>query len=202
LKVEKNNMSRTATIKRDTFETQIELTLNLDEQTPIKVDTGIGYIDHMLTLFAKHGRFGLQVDVKGDLQVDSHHTTEDIGIVLGEAFTQALGDKVGIERYGAQFVPMDETLTRAVIDLSGRSYLVLHAELTTPTLGTFETEVVEDFWQGFADQARANVHIEVLYGRNTHHKIESMFKAIGRAMRQAITINPEIKGVNSTKGRI
>ncbi|ARN64006.1 imidazoleglycerol-phosphate dehydratase [Leuconostoc mesenteroides subsp. mesenteroides] len=195
-------MSRTATIKRDTFETQIELTLDLDEQTPIKVDTGIGYIDHMLTLFAKHGRFGLQVDVKGDLQVDSHHTTEDIGIVLGEAFTQALGDKVGIERYGAQFVPMDETLTRAVIDLSGRSYLVLHAELTTPTLGTFETEVVEDFWQGLADQARANVHIEVLYGRNTHHKIESMFKAVGRAMRQAVTINPEIKGVNSTKGRI
>ncbi|API72506.1 MULTISPECIES: imidazoleglycerol-phosphate dehydratase HisB [Leuconostoc] len=195
-------MSRTATIKRDTFETQIELTLNLDEQTPIKVDTGIGYINHMLTLFAKHGRFGLQVDVKGDLQVDSHHTTEDVGIVLGEAFTQALGDKVGIERYGAQFVPMDETLTRAVVDLSGRSYLVLKAELAAPTLGTFETEVVEDFWQGFADQAKANVHIEVLYGRNTHHKIESMFKAVGRAMRQAVTINPEIKGVNSTKGQI
>lgn len=195
-------MSRTATIKRDTFETQIELTLSLDEQTPIKVDTGIGYIDHMLTLFAKHGRFGLQVDVKGDLQVDSHHTTEDVGIVLGEAFTQALGDKVGIERYGAQFVPMDETLTRAVVDLSGRSYLVLKAELAAPTLGTFETEVVEDFWQGFADQAKANVHIEVLYGRNTHHKIESMFKAVGRAMRQAVTINPEIKGVNSTKGQI
>ncbi|MGX4593930.1 imidazoleglycerol-phosphate dehydratase HisB [Leuconostoc sp. JNUCC 76] len=195
-------MSRTATIKRDTFETQIELTLNIDEQTPIKVNTGIGYIDHMLTLFAKHGRFGLQVDVKGDLQVDSHHTTEDVGIVLGEAFTQALGDKVGIERYGAQFVPMDETLTRAVVDLSGRSYLVLKAELAAPTLGTFETEVVEDFWQGFADQAKANVHIEVLYGRNTHHKIESMFKAVGRAMRQAVTVNPEIKGVNSTKGQI
>lgn len=195
-------MSRTATIKRNTFETQIELTLNIDEQTPIKVNTGIGYIDHMLTLFAKHGRFGLQVDVKGDLQVDSHHTTEDVGIVLGEAFTQALGDKVGIERYGAQFVPMDETLTRAVVDLSGRSYLVLKAELAAPTLGTFETEVVEDFWQGFADQAKANVHIEVLYGRNTHHKIESMFKAVGRAMRQAVTVNPEIKGVNSTKGQI
>ncbi|GMA70359.1 imidazoleglycerol-phosphate dehydratase [Leuconostoc litchii] len=195
-------MSRIATIKRDTFETQIELTLNIDEQTPIKVDTGIGYIDHMLTLFAKHGRFGLQVDVKGDLQVDSHHTTEDVGIVLGEAFAQALGDKVGIERYGAQFVPMDETLARAVVDLSGRSYLVLKAELNTPTLGAFETEVVEDFWQGFADQAKANVHIEVLYGRNTHHKIESMFKAVGRAMRQAVTVNPEIKGVNSTKGLI
>lgn len=195
-------MSRTVTITRDTFETQIVLTLNIDEQTPISIDTGIGYIDHMLTLFAKHGRFGLQVQVKGDLNVDSHHTTEDIGIALGEAFAKALGDKVGIERYGAQFVPMDETLTRAVVDLSGRAYLVFIAELTTPILGTFETEVVEDFWQGFADQAHANVHIEVLYGRNTHHKIESIFKAMARAMRQAVTLNPEIEGVNSTKGVI
>jgi len=195
-------MSRTVTITRDTFETQIVLTLNIDEQTPISIDTGIGYIDHMLTLFAKHGRFGLQVQVKGDLNVDSHHTTEDIGIALGEAFAKALGDKAGIERYGAQFVPMDETLTRAVVDLSGRAYLVFIAELTTPILGTFETEVVEDFWQGFADQAHANVHIEVLYGRNTHHKIESVFKAMARAMRQAVTLNPEIEGVNSTKGVI
>lgn len=195
-------MSRTATIIRNTFETQIALTLNIDEQTPISVDTGIGYIDHMLTLFAKHGRFGLQVKVSGDLNVDSHHTTEDIGIALGEAFTQALGDKSGIERYGAQFVPMDETLTRTVVDLSGRAYLVFAAELTAPVLGTFETEVVEDFWQGFADQAHANVHIAVLYGRNTHHKIESIFKAMGRTMRQAVTRNPEIIGVNSTKGVI
>ncbi|WP_220738722.1 imidazoleglycerol-phosphate dehydratase HisB [Leuconostoc miyukkimchii] len=195
-------MSRTVTITRDTFETQIVLTLNIDEQTPISIDTGIGYIDHMLTLFAKHGRFGLQAQVKGDLNVDSHHTTEDIGIALGEAFAKALGDKAGIERYGAQFVPMDETLTRAVVDLSGRAYLVFIAELTTPILGTFETEVVEDFWQGFADQAHANVHIEVLYGRNTHHKIESVFKAMARAMRQAVTLNPEIEGVNSTKGVI
>ncbi|ADG41174.1 imidazoleglycerol-phosphate dehydratase [Leuconostoc kimchii IMSNU 11154] len=195
-------MSRTATITRHTFETQITLTLNIDEQTPISVDTGIGYMDHMLTLFAKHGRFGLQVKVSGDLHVDSHHTTEDIGIALGEAFTQALGDKSSIERYGAQFVPMDETLTRTVVDLSGRAYLVFTAELTAPVLGTFETEVVEDFWQGFADQAHANVHIAVLYGRNTHHKIESIFKAMGRTMRQAVTRNPEIIGVNSTKGVI
>lgn len=195
-------MSRTATITRHTFETQITLTLNIDEQTPISVDTGIGYMDHMLTLFAKHGRFGLQVKVSGDLHVDSHHTTEDIGIALGEAFTQALGDKSRIERYGAQFVPMDETLTRTVVDLSGRAYLVFTAELTAPVLGTFETEVVEDFWQGFADQAHANVHIAVLYGRNTHHKIESIFKAMGRTMRQAVTRNPEIIGVNSTKGVI
>ncbi|WP_367300675.1 imidazoleglycerol-phosphate dehydratase HisB [Leuconostoc carnosum] len=195
-------MVRSATIKRDTLETKINLTLNLDEQTTSEIDTGIGYLDHMLTLFAKHGRFGLQVNVKGDLNVDSHHTTEDIGIALGDAFTQALGDKVSIERYGAQFVPMDETLTRAVVDLSGRAYLVFIAELSAPTLGTFETEVVEDFWQGFSDQAKANVHIEVLYGRNTHHKIESMFKAMGRAMRQAVTLNPAIHGVNSTKGVI
>ncbi|AEJ30850.1 MULTISPECIES: imidazoleglycerol-phosphate dehydratase HisB [Leuconostoc] len=195
-------MSRTATITRHTFETQITLTLNIDEQTPISVDTGIGYMDHMLTLFAKHGRFGLQVKVSGDLHVDSHHTTEDIGIALGEAFTQALGDKSSIERYGAQFVPMDETLTRTVVDLSGRAYLVFTAELTAPVLGTFETEVVEDFWQGFADQAHANVHIAVLYGRNTHHKIESIFKTMGRTMRQAVTRNPEIIGVNSTKGVI
>lgn len=195
-------MVRSATIKRDTLETKINLTLNLDEQTTSEIDTGIGYLDHMLTLFAKHGRFGLQVNVKGDLNVDSHHTTEDIGIALGDAFTQALGDKFSIERYGAQFVPMDETLTRAVVDLSGRAYLVFIAELSAPTLGTFETEVVEDFWQGFSDQAKANVHIEVLYGRNTHHKIESMFKAMGRAMRQAVTLNPDIHGVNSTKGVI
>lgn len=195
-------MVRSATIKRDTLETKINLTLNLDEQTTSEIDTGIGYLDHMLTLFAKHGRFGLQVNVKGDLNVDSHHTTEDIGIALGDAFTQALGDKVSIERYGAQFVSMDETLTRAVVDLSGRAYLVFIAELSAPTLGTFETEVVEDFWQGFSDQAKANVHIEVLYGRNTHHKIESMFKAMGRAMRQAVTLNPDIHGVNSTKGVI
>ncbi|KAA8381122.1 imidazoleglycerol-phosphate dehydratase HisB [Leuconostoc carnosum] len=195
-------MVRSATIKRDTLETKINLTLNLDEQTTSEIDTGIGYLDHMLTLFAKHGRFGLQVNVKGDLNVDSHHTTEDIGIALGDAFTQALGDKVSIERYGAQFVPMDETLTRAVVDLSGRAYLVFIAELSAPTLGTFETEVVEDFWQGFSDQAKANVHIEVLYGRNTHHKIESMFKAMGRAMRQAVILNPDIHGVNSTKGVI
>ena len=195
-------MSRIANITRNTFETQIKLTLAIDEQTSISVNTGIGYIDHMLTLFAKHGRFGLQVTVNGDLNVGSHHTTEDIGIALGEAFTQALGDKSGIERYGAQLIPMDETLSRAVVDLSGRAYLVFQAELAAPLLGSFETEVVEDFWQGFADQARANVHIEVLYGRNTHHKIESIFKAMGRAMRQAVTINPEIKGINSTKGVI
>ena len=174
--------------------------VNLDNAMPIEVNTGIGYLDHMLTLLAVHGRFSLQINAKGDLDVDSHHTVEDVGIVLGQAILQALGDKTGIERYGNQVVPMDEALVRVVIDLSGRSYLVFQSELTTPQLGALETETIPDFWQAFADNLRANVHITELYGRNTHHKIEAMFKATGRALRQAVTINPDIKGVNSSKG--
>ncbi|CAK8053595.1 imidazoleglycerol-phosphate dehydratase HisB [Eupransor demetentiae] len=193
---------RQASIQRDTFETQIELALDLDEQSGIEIDTGIGYLNHMLTLFAKHGRFGLKVKARGDLDVDAHHTTEDVGIVLGSAFREALGDKMGVERYGAQYVPMDECLSRVVVDLSGRSYLVFQADFDAPKLGSLETEVVEDFWQGFADAVGANIHISNLYGRNTHHKIESIFKAAGRAMRQAVTVNPEIKGLNSTKGML
>lgn len=193
---------RQATITRNTKETQIQIELNLDEQFDSEINTGIGFLDHMLILFAKHGRFGLKVTATGDLDVDPHHTTEDVGITLGECFREALGDKVGIERYGAALVPMDETLGRVVVDLSGRAYLVFNAELTNPRLGTFETETVEDFFQGFAYSALMNLHAEILYGRNTHHKIESLFKALGRAMRTAVTINPEIKGVNSTKGVI
>jgi len=193
---------RTATIKRTTKETQIEISLNLDEQSGIEIDTGIGFLDHMLNLFAKHGRFGLVVKCNGDLNVDPHHTTEDTGIVLGECFKQALGDKRGIERYGTEFVPMDETLGQVSVDLSGRSYLVFDAELTNPRLGGLDTETVEDFFQAVAFAAEMNLHARILYGRNTHHKVESLFKALGRAMRAAVTINPEIKGVNSTKGVI
>ncbi|BDZ31493.1 imidazoleglycerol-phosphate dehydratase HisB [Lactiplantibacillus sp. WILCCON 0030] len=193
---------RQATIKRETKETQIEISLNLDEQSGIEIDTGIGFLNHMLTLFAKHGRFGLIVKAHGDLDVDPHHTTEDTGIVLGECFKQALGDKVGIERYGTEFVPMDETLGQVSVDLSGRSYLVFNAELTNPRLGGLDTETVEDFFQATAFAAEMNLHARILYGRNTHHKVESLFKAFGRAMRDAVTINPEIVGVNSTKGVI
>jgi len=193
---------RQATIKRETKETQIEISLNLDEQSGIEIDTGIGFLNHMLTLFAKHGRFGLVVKAHGDLDVDPHHTTEDTGIVLGECFKQALGDKVGIERYGTEFVPMDETLGQVSVDLSGRSYLVFDAELTNPRLGGLDTETVEDFFQAVAFAAEMNLHARILYGRNTHHKVESLFKAFGRAMRSAVTINPEIIGVNSTKGVI
>lgn len=193
---------RQATIKRETKETQIEISLNLDEQSGIEIDTGIGFLNHMLTLFAKHGRFGLIVKAHGDLDVDPHHTTEDTGIVLGDCFKQALGDKVGIERYGTEFVPMDETLGQVSVDLSGRSYLVFDAELTNPRLGGLDTETVEDFFQAVAFAAEMNLHARILYGRNTHHKVESLFKAFGRAMRAAVTINPEIIGVNSTKGVI
>lgn len=193
---------REATIERKTKETQIKISLNLDEQTGIDVDTGIGFLDHMLNLFAKHGRFGLVVKANGDLEVDPHHTTEDTGIVLGECFKKALGDKAGIERYGTQFVPMDETLGQVSVDLSGRSYLVFDAEFTNPKLGGLDTETVEDFFQAVAFATEMNLHMKILYGRNTHHKVESLFKAFGRAMREAVTINPDIIGVNSTKGVI
>ncbi len=192
--------NRQAIINRNTGETSVSMEVNLDNAMPIEVNTGIGYLDHMLTLLAVHGRFSLQINAQGDLDVDSHHTVEDVGIVLGQAILQALGDKTGIERYGNQVVPMDEALVRVVIDLSGRSYLVFQSELTTPQLGALETETIPDFWQAFTDNLRANVHITELYGRNTHHKIEAMFKATGRALRQAVTINPDIKGVNSSKG--
>lgn len=198
----RGKIMRKATIERKTAETQIQISLNLDEQTGIKIDTGIGFLNHMLNLFAKHGRFGLEVEAHGDLDVDPHHTTEDTGIVLGECFNKALGDKKGIERYGTEFVPMDETLGQVSVDLSGRSYLVFDADLVNPRLGGLDTETVEDFFQATAFAAEMNLHARILYGRNTHHKVESLFKAFGRAMRDAVTINPDIIGVNSTKGVI
>lgn len=193
---------RSAKITRETKETQISIKLDIDQQSGTSIETGIGFLDHMLTLFAKHGRFGLVVKADGDLEVDSHHTVEDTGIVLGECFKQALGNKEQIERYGTAMVPMDETLGRVCVDLSGRSYLVFQADLENQRLGSFETETVEDFFQALAFSNQMNLHATILYGRNTHHKIESLFKALGRAMRQAVTINPAIKGVNSTKGVI
>ncbi|MCC4468194.1 imidazoleglycerol-phosphate dehydratase HisB [Limosilactobacillus reuteri] len=193
---------RTAKINRKTGETDITVELNIDDQTEIAIDTGVGFFNHMLTLFAKHGRFGLKVKAIGDLDVDAHHTVEDTGIVLGECFKQALGKKEQIERYGNAFVPMDETLAQVTVDLSGRSYLIFNAQLDNPRLGNFETEITEDFFQALAFNTEMNLHANVLYGRNTHHKIEALFKATARAMRAAVTINPEIRGVNSTKGVI
>ena len=195
--------NRSATVTRKTGETDITITLTLDGNQEIHVDTGIGFLDHMLHLLAKHGRFGLSVKAVGDTYVDAHHTVEDIALTLGQALTQALGDKAGIERYGDAWVPMDEALTQVVIDLSGRPYLVFNGEFTTPVLGgNFETELVEDFFQALAVSGAMNLHVRNEYGRNTHHIIESMFKATGRALRKAVTINPDIQGVNSTKGMI
>ncbi len=191
---------RQATITRDTYETKIDLTLNLDQVEPVDIQTGVGFFDHMLTLFARHARISLIVKAEGDLEVDSHHTVEDIGIALGQALKEALGDKKQINRYGTSFVPMDETLGMVSLDLSGRSFLVFEATLTNPKLGQFDTELTQEFFQAFAFNAQMTLHEKVLYGTNTHHKIESLFKATGRALREAITINPEIQGVNSTKG--
>ncbi|MBC2306914.1 imidazoleglycerol-phosphate dehydratase HisB [Listeria welshimeri] len=191
---------RTATKTRVTAETSIELSINLDSAAESTIATGIGFLDHMLTLFAKHSRINLNVKADGDTRVDAHHTVEDVGITLGICLKEALGDKESINRYGSTYVPMDESLGFCALDLSGRSYLVFDAELTNPKLGDFDTELVEEFFQAVAFNTGMNLHLRVLYGKNTHHKIESLFKAFGRALREAITINPEIKGVNSTKG--
>jgi imidazoleglycerol-phosphate dehydratase len=193
---------RTASIERNTFETKIKMSVNLDAQEPVDIDTGVGFFDHMLILFARHSRLSLVVKVDGDLHVDSHHTVEDVGIVLGQAVKEALGDKAGINRYGTSFVPMDETLGMASLDLSGRSYLVFDASFDNPKLGTFDTELVEEFFQALAFNLQMNLHLKILHGKNSHHKAESLFKATGRALREAITINPDIKGVNSTKGML
>ncbi|MBC1386132.1 imidazoleglycerol-phosphate dehydratase HisB [Listeria innocua] len=191
---------RSANKTRVTGETSIELSINLDSQSESTISTGVGFLDHMLTLFAKHSRITLNVKADGDTYVDAHHTVEDVGITLGICLKEALSDKARINRYGSTYVPMDESLGFCALDLSGRSYLVFDAELTNPKLGDFDTELVEEFFQAVAFNAEMNLHLRVLYGKNTHHKIEALFKAFGRALREAITINPEIKGVNSTKG--
>ena len=191
---------RKSTKKRQTTETAIDVTLNLDAQSPVSIDTGVGFFDHMLTLFASHGRFSLEVKADGDLHIDSHHTVEDVGIVIGQLFKEAIGDKVGINRYGTAYVPMDEALGFVSLDISGRPYLVLDAEFSNDKLGNFDTELVREFLQAFMVHAGITLHARVLYGINTHHKIEAIFKALGQALAQAITINPDIKGVNSTKG--
>lgn len=193
---------RKANLKRKTKETDIAVTVILDGTGKSSVSTGIGFLDHMLDLFAKHGLFDLTVKCKGDLHVDDHHTTEDVGIAMAKAFTQALGEKKGIARYGTAYVPMDEALARCVLDLSGRSALVFKAEFNRKKVGDLSTEMIEHFFQSFAENLKANIHIEVLYGKNTHHKIEAIFKAFARAMRQACEMDPRVKGVLSTKGKL
>lgn len=193
---------REASKARQTFETQIEVSCNLDDASEVSIETGVGFFDHMLELFARHGRIGLSVKANGDLHIDSHHTVEDVGIVLGQVVKEALGDKMQINRYGTAYVPMDEALGFVSLDISGRPYLVFDATFDQQSLGNFDTELVRDFLQAFSLHAGITLHARVLYGTNTHHKIEAIFKALGRALSEAIKINPDIKGVNSTKGLI
>ncbi len=193
-------MLRTAQIRRVTAETKIDLTLNLDGTGTAQVETGVGFFDHMLTHLAKHGLFDLAVNCAGDLHIDAHHTVEDVGICIGKALIQALGDKAGIRRYGDATVPMDETLVTAAVDLSGRPFLVWKADVPNELLGTFSSQLAEEFWRAVSSSGSFNLHVIVHHGCNTHHIIEATFKAIARALRQAVEPDPRAVGVPSTKG--
>ena len=192
---------RTSEISRVTAETDIKLSLDLDGRGASDIDTGVGFLDHMLTLFAKHARFDLYVQAKGDNYVDDHHTVEDVGIVLGQAFAEAVGDKKGICRYGECVLPMDEALILCAVDISGRDYLGYALEIPTEKVGTFDTELAEEFWISFARNARVTLHIRQLAGSNSHHIIEGAFKAVARALRKAVSIDSAYADeVPSTKG--
>ncbi|HSB79566.1 MAG TPA: imidazoleglycerol-phosphate dehydratase HisB [Candidatus Methylomirabilis sp.] len=197
-------MSRQAAITRTTSETDIRLSLDLDGRGEHRIETGIPFLDHMLAQVARHGRFDLRLQAKGDLPVDLHHTVEDVGITLGDAVSQALGDKAGIVRYGAARVPMDESLASAVIDLSGRPFLVFQApQLRGGRIGDFDADLVQEFFQGLTNHLRANLHVQVEYGQNLHHMVEAAFKALGRALDQATLLDPRVAGVvPSTKGTL
>ncbi|MGP7819406.1 imidazoleglycerol-phosphate dehydratase HisB [Niallia sp. 01092] len=195
-------MGRTAAISRKTGETNIQLSFNVDGEGVAEIDTGVPFMNHMLDLFTKHGQFNLTVQATGDIEVDDHHTTEDIGICLGQALKDAVGDKKGIKRYGNSFVPMDETLAQVVVDLSNRPHLEFRAEFPSQKVGTFDTELVHEFLWKLALEARMNLHVILHYGQNTHHMIEAIFKALARALDEATTIDPRIKGVPSTKGML
>jgi len=194
---------RTAEIKRKTAETDVYISLNLDGKGKSEIDSGIGFMDHMLTLFASHGRFDLVVKCKGDTQVDDHHSAEDIGIALGDAFLKALGDKKGIVRYGSMLLPMDEALIQSAIDFSGRSYLNYGLNVKAKKVGSFDTELVEEFWLAFVRNAKCTLHIRQLEGKNSHHIIEGAFKSVARSIRAAVAIDSAFADeIPSTKGSL
>ncbi|MEC8154596.1 MAG: imidazoleglycerol-phosphate dehydratase HisB [Pseudomonadota bacterium] len=195
--------ARKAAVTRKTNETDVTLSLNLDGTGANSISTGIGFLDHMLDLFGKHSLIDLSVQAEGDLHIDAHHTAEDVGLVLGQALREALGDKRGISRYGHAYVPMDEALARAVVDFSGRPHLVWDAHFEMPRLGAMETELFREFFQAVTNAAQANVHIHVLYGDNSHHKAEACFKAFARAVRMAVSVDPRTADqIPSTKGAL
>ena len=194
---------RQAEIKRITGETEVVVKLNMDGSGMSVIDTGIGFFDHMLTLFSKHGFCNLAVECKGDLEVDGHHTVEDVGISLGQAIKEALGDKAGIVRYGTSFVPMDETLVLVSLDISGRPYLVYDVDaMLTPMIGSYDTELTEEFLRALCVHAGITLHVKLIHGKNSHHIVEAVFKALGRALGEAVQIDPRIDGVMSTKGML
>jgi len=193
-------LSRSAHIERATGETRIQLSLNLDGTGKADLATGIGFFDHMLTLLAKHSLFDLTVKAQGDLHVDAHHTVEDVGICLGKALTESLGNKAGIRRYGSATLPMDETLVTAAVDLSGRPFCVWNAQVPPEILGTFNAPLAEEFWRAVSSSGALNLHVFCHYGRNTHHIVEAIFKASARALRQAVEADPRMSGIPSTKG--
>ena len=198
----RQRQTRSGEVRRKTKETDVRASLALDGAGKARIATGLPFLDHMLELFAKHGLFDLDVDCKGDLEIDDHHSVEDIAITLGQALIAALGDKAGIKRYGEAIVPMDEALCRSVIDLSGRFYLVYEVQTRRQKIGNFSVELAEHFWRSFAETAKFNLHIDCLRGRNTHHILEGTFKATARALRQAIERDARIEGVLSTKGAL
>ncbi len=195
-------MNRIASIKRNTYETRIKMSLDIDGSGVNNINTGVGFFDHMLTHISKHGFLDLNIDCEGDLDVDCHHTVEDVGIVLGKCFEEALGDKEGIRRYGYAVVPMDEALVLCALDFSGRSYLNFDGRFSAPSIGLFDLEMVEEFFRAVADNCGMTLHIKVLDGKNNHHIAEAMFKAFGKAVDMAVSIDDRIDGVLSTKGML
>lgn len=195
-------MARVAQRQRTTRETDVQVKLDIDGRGATKIATGIGFLDHMLDLFARHGLFDLEVNCAGDLHIDGHHSVEDIAITIGQAFKEALGDKSGIVRFGAAYVPMDETLVRAVVDLSGRAFVVYRVANVRDRVGELDVELVEHFWRSFAGEALCNLHIELLYGANQHHITEAVFKSAARAFSEATRFSERIEGVLSTKGTL
>ncbi len=194
--------ARTATIKRETRETRIEVSIDLDGCGESQLDTGVPFLDHMLDQVARHGLIDLRIQAQGDLQIDAHHTVEDVGITLGEALAAALGDKRGIRRYGHAYVPLDEALSRVVVDLSGRPGLEYHAQYPRELIGSFDVDLFHEFFAGLVNHARITLHIDALRGGNAHHIAETIFKALGRALRMAVEADPRMQGIPSTKGSL
>jgi len=195
-------MARQAQVTRNTNETQISVSINLDGVGKAKLATGIGFLDHMLDQVARHGVFDLEINAKGDLHIDAHHTVEDVGITLGQAFAKAVGDKAGVRRYGHAYVPLDEALSRVVVDLSGRPGLDMKIDFVRARIGEFDVDLAREFFQGFVNHALVTLHIDNLKGDNAHHQAETAFKAFGRALRMAVELDPRVQGVPSTKGSL